>query len=455
MEGGQSMKRYIVYPVIFFLIIYFTSVKTFAAEKINYDEGIKKVQYYIQTKDFQSAEVLLKELLQNYPDNSELLSILGRVLYWGKKYEESIAIYEKLLQIKPTEENRKEFERVQLAIEFQQIDRLLQTGNYTEAERKLEQLFEAQRGTYEAGYRLGMLYIQQHEYKKAIQIFAELKKLYPQDAGFRNLYMESLILDGEIKEAKKELDSLSSDEKEKLYNSRSDLFYRVRRNYIRAHSGFFTYSRGYKTERVYTVEMAQRISERTLITRYSNVFRFGRYNQQFGFDIYSKLGEKTKRWGYISGSYSPDRDFLPVWTLGGELYQGIKGIEISFGYSHMAFKNTSVNILIPGAIVYLPRGFALNERLYYVPSRGTYTVLSTFHYEPNHKFRAFYSFAIGTSSERIGAPEDVIKFSSYSHSIGMEYKLKPYLGLGIEYSFQHRGSLYDRQGWSFNIRYLW
>lgn len=449
------MKRYIIYQVIFFLFFHCTLDTTLATEKLNYDEGIEKVQYYIQTKDFQSADALLKGLLQDYPDNSELLSILGRVLYWEKKYEESIAIYEKLLLIMPTEENLKEFERVQLAIEFQHINYLLQTKNYTEAERKLQQLFETKRGTYETGYRLGMLYIQQRKYKKGIQIFDELKKMYPQDSGFRNLYIESLILEGEIKEAKKELDSLSSDEKEKLYHSRSDLFYRVSRNYIRAISEFFNYTEGYGRERVYTVELAQRISNRTLITRYSNVYRFARYNQQFGFDIYSKLGEKTKRWGYISGSYSPDRDFLPVWTLGGELYQGIKGMEISFGYSHMEFKNSSVDILMPGAIVYLPWSFSLNEKLYYNPKRGTYTVLSKLHYEPNHKFEAYYSFATGTSSERIGAELDVEKFDTYSHHIGIDYKLKPYLGLGIKYSFQHRESLYDREGWSFNVRYLW
>jgi hypothetical protein len=142
-----------------------------------------------------------------------------------------------------------------------------------------------------------MLYIRQREYEKAHQIFSELKSLYPDDKGFEALYIESLILMGEIKKAKEKLHALPDDKKTSLYSFRDDLFYRVKRNYLMIKGELYDYTRGIEDGKKYSIRLRQRLFEKTFVLNYSNVQRFGKTDNQFGMDIYSKLGEKTKRWG--------------------------------------------------------------------------------------------------------------------------------------------------------------
>ncbi len=422
-----------------------------------YEELIEKVKKAIREKDLPEAERVLKGMLKRYPDNSEVLHLLARVLFWQKRYDESIAIYKRLLSLRPADpEVKRGFERVLKAKELKEIDALIDSGQYGEAEERLLSLYKREGFRYEAGYRLGMLYIRLREYEKALEIFTELRREYPEDRGFEALYIESLILNGEIRKAKKELYSLPEDRRQYHYKKRDDLFYRVRRNHLRLNFSHYDYSkRGLQDENSYTIELSKRISEYTTVIRFSNIHRFGKRDAQLSGEFYTKLGEKTKRWGYISFTVSRDADFLPEWSIGGAVYQGYRDFEFSIGFSHMEFKGNIVDIVTPGLIIYLPRGIALDEKLYYVPKRGTLTLLNTINYEPNHRYRVYYSFAIGKSSETIGAAEDIEKFRTYSHRLGIEVRPLPELSLGVEALYTHRHGLYDKRGLGLSAKYLW
>jgi YaiO family outer membrane protein len=82
--------------------------------------------------------------------------------------------------------------------------------------------------------------------------------------------------------------------------------------------------------------------------------------------MYSPLWKKA--WGYVGASGAINADFLPHWTLGGELFQGLgvlhrslSLIEASLGYRHMDFKSGDVDLMIPGLTVYLPYDLWLTD----------------------------------------------------------------------------------------------
>jgi len=437
-----------------FTIVFF-SKQVSAEETINYDTGLQKVRDYTKTKNFQEAETLLKGMLSRYPDNSELLEMLGRILFWEKKYDESLTVYKRLLEVRPSQKAEEDMNRVISAKELQIAQELQDRGNIKEAEERLKLLYNSGRDRYSAGYQLGILYIRQRDYDEALKIFSELRTYYPEDSGFEELYLESLILTGNISMAKEGLNSLPEDRRAKLHDRRDDLFYRVRRNYMMIGTTWGDYDQGMKDERQHDVKWRQRIAEKTFVFSFSNIERFGITDSQAGLEIYSKLGEKTKRWGYLSFTASPGADFLPRWTAEAAAYQGYRNLDLSLGYAHMEFNSSSVDRLMPGIIVYLPYRLALNETLFINLRRGTTTLLSKIHYEPNHKFNCYYSYSSGSSAEEIGSLQDIEKISTYSHGAEFEYRFVEQFSIGAGLKFSRRENSYTQNDITFFAKYWW
>jgi YaiO family outer membrane protein len=427
----------------------------FEGGKEPYESGYRLGMLYIRDKEYDSAIGLFTKMTEFYPDNREVLTMLAYVLFWQGKYDESIEVYQSILELADDDSVRKEIEKVVVAKLLHDTDSLVAEGKTGDARKVLEVLFEGGKEPYESGYRLGMLYIRERKYEKAKELFQQLKMLYPEDSGFIALSIESFILNGDIAEAQKELYFLTGDMREALVQEREDLFYRVKRNYLRVSGGIFNYSGDYKTERDFLIDIAQRIHEFTFVFHGALINRYGLQNSQVGLDIYSKLGERTKRWGYVSVFVSPDATFLPKLSWGGEIYQGYKDYEFSIGYRRMNFKEVSADIFIPGVTYYMPNGLSINERLYYVPTNGSLSLLSTLHFEPNHRFRGFYSMGIGQSSERVGSIQDLRKVFTFSNRLGTEYRYAPSVSIGAEASYEYRKDFYTTYGMILFSRYWW
>lgn len=420
-----------------------------------YDDGIASVKRHIAGNEFEKAEAVLKAMRLRYPGNREILGMLASVLFWQKKYDEALETYQSIPSYSADAPVVREIERVLSAKRLQEIDALLAAGETGKARRMLETLWESGKDPYEAGYRLGMLYIREREYGKALELFRKLRDLYPEDRGFAELFVESLILAGDIAEAKRALASLPSETQTALVAAREDLLFRVRREYVKITGSVVNYSGSYSTEQDLSVDIAKRVRELTLVFHGARIRRFGLYDSQAGLDIYSKLGERTKRWGYVSVRVSPDADFLPRLSVGAELYQGHKDFEFSLGYRRMQFKDASADIIIPGVTCYLPAGLSFNERVYYVPGSGSFSFLSTLHFEPHHRFRGFYSVGLGQTSERVGSLSDLKRAFSFSSRLGAEYRFVPSFSIGAEASYEYRKTFYSTSGITLFSRYWW
>lgn len=422
----------------------------------SYDTGIDMVKKAISSNNFPQAELILRNMLKKYPYNHELLSILARVLFWQKRYDESIEVFNRALQLKPDESLKEELEKVRIAKILNESSHLLEKGNIKEAKERFAELFETKKEEYESGYNIGMIYIKEREYEKAMEMFKYLQSKFPDDIGFKALYIESLILNRDLKRAKNELFSLTEEERNYLSIKRPDLFYRVKKNYLKVSGSWYDFvEEGRSSEHETSLEISQRINNFTFVLNSLYATRYGLHDKQITIDVYSNIGEKSKRWGFLSLSISPDAEFLPKTSFGGEIYQAYENSEVFLGYRHMSFKDTSVDILMPGIIIYLPYNLSLNERLYLVPKNGGYSLLSTLHYEPNHKIRAFYSIAIGKAVDRISVLQDIQKISTITNRVGLELRISPDLSIGSEFYHEFRENMYTKYGLTIFSRIWW
>ena len=177
----------------------------------DYDSDFNNVKVYIQSNEFLKAEDALKTMNENYPDNLDVLSSLARVLFWQKKYDESIEVYQKILKIKEDDSVKEEMEKVVIAKTLLQADLLLKDNKENEAEILLKDLFDSGKEQYESGYKLGLMYIRRREYDKALDMFTELKTLFPKDVDMAGFYIDCFILKRDTETAKKNLSSLPDD----------------------------------------------------------------------------------------------------------------------------------------------------------------------------------------------------------------------------------------------------
>lgn len=120
----------------------------------------------------------------------------------------------------------------------------------------------------------------------------------------------------------------------------------------------------------------------------------------------------------------------------------------------MRFKNSKVFLLIPSITLYLPKDFMNTTSLYFNLERSTYTLYNRIFKRAPDK-EVFLAFSVGTSSERLQAQEDFIRYSTYSLSAGVEKKVKKNFSLGGSLKTEYREGLYRRNGVEVYGRYLW
>lgn len=437
-------------------VISFSTLPSFAAgdTKIVYEDEVQKIQTLIKSSEFKQAEINTKILLEQYPDNLELKAILARLYKWQNKYDESLELYNQVLSKTPDNQDLKvEYNNLLVTKEIDDLKELQNKVGPYQYEERLKEFYKSGKDIYTGGYMLGIYYIKNREFKKAADIFEELHKIYPNDTDFNILYLESLLESKDYKTAKQVYSNIEEEEISFINKNRDDLTYRLDKNYFSLKGGYYLYSAGLPSEKEVSLELSQQLGNFTLVPKVSNISRFGLNDSQIAADFYSTLGEK--RWGYISLSASPDAEFLPVWTAGAEVYQGIGIAEFSLGYNRLNFKDLGVNIVKPGVRVYLPGNFAIEEKLNIVPEQQTMLLLSTINYEPNHKFKAFYTIGIGQLAERITSTQDLQKLNTYVHTVGLQYRFMPQISLNTEFLYNYREGLYDIKGASIFTRYWW
>lgn len=393
--------------------------------------------------------------LDHLPSDPATEALRGRLLYRMGDLNGAQRAFRASLAGQESPEVRKELVAAETAALLARADNLARDGDVSGAARIWHELESSGRDTYIAGYRLAMADFGQRNYEAASRRFAQLALRYPHDSGFRHLYIESLILNGEEQAARQTIEALTPSELINLSKERPDLLYRVRRNHLRLAGGLYGYSGNRPTEENLSVTLSQRLGPITAVLSGNRIRRFGLTDSQGGIEVHATLGKKTGRYGYLAATISPDANFLPRYTIGGELYQGWRGMEVSLGLFRQSFRNSDAHILIMGMTLYPADTLSVNERLFLVLDSGAFTSLTTFNWEPDHRFRGSYSFGIGTAAESFTSSEDTTRYFTLTNRITTEYRLTPAISVGGEFVHEYRDGLYTKVGGILFARYWW
>lgn len=177
-------------------------------------------------------------------------------------------------------------------------------------------------------------------------------------------------------------------------------------------------------------------------------------------ELYSPLWSGA--WGYIGGSAAVNAQFVPTWSAGGEVFQGLgllarklSFLEVSFGYKRMAFKSTGIDLLTPGLTIYFPWNIWLTEKISYVPNQGSITLSSQLTWRPQERLQFFVSGGYGTSGERIVSVQDFTRIKSMIWQGGVVFPIAARFSGEVSGYYEDRGFLYVRRGLTFNLIWHW
>ena len=126
------------------------------------------VQSYLKLEKTDKAIETYKAAIQRNPDQDDLRTALGQILYAEERYDESAEQYRAAVQVNPSSTNR-----------YSYGEALLKVGNYKEAEHQFREVKRFDPESYAGDYGLGKMYAQSEDFDKAIEHFENALELEP------------------------------------------------------------------------------------------------------------------------------------------------------------------------------------------------------------------------------------------------------------------------------------
>lgn len=386
-------------------------------------------------KQFNRAAHLYRDYLQRRPEDDEVRARLARVLSWQGRHEEAVALYEDILSRHPVD--------IDVRVALARV-------------RSWQQRFDESIGLYK-----GVL--------AEDPTNVEAKQGLADTLYWSKRYQEALQLYQDVYEETKDPETA-----QRIHAVSQELMLSARapvrgprtgpaipfRDYAKLGYSHYTYTNGFPDERDWVIEAAKSIGDLTLVGRVEPLNRFGLHDTPVSGEMYSPLWQRA--WGYLAASGAVNPGFVPNWTLGGELFQGLgdvspylSPVELSFGYRRMHFKREGIDLLEPGLTLYLPFNLWLTEKLYYVPDQGSITLSSQLTWRPADRLQLFASGGFGTSGERIMAVQDFTRVPSRIVQGGVIFPISERVSGEALAFYEDRTILYVRRGGTVILIWHW
>lgn len=403
-------------------------------------DPLSDARAYESAQQFDQAAGSYREHLSTHGEDDEVRAALAKVLSWQGQYEEASRLYQEILSRHPADTDvRLALARVQ---SWQKHYEEAQAG-YRAILRDAPDNREAKRGLADTCYWSGA-------YQEALQWYEALAT-DTTDAE----------LDQRLAAVRTELAALTQAQTYRapvgVAQATPTLPFR---DYLKIGYSHYTYTNTITDEQNGLVEVAKSIGTRTFVGRVEPLYRFGSHDTPVSGEFYSPLWKKA--WGYLAGLGTANPSFAPTWSMGGELFQGLgilhnmlSFLEPSFGYRHMDYTSSSVDLLIPGVTIYLPYSVWLTEKVYFVPNTGATTLSSQLTWRPTDRLQFYAGGAFGTSSSHIAATQEFSKTASYIIQGGVIVPLASRLSLEASGYYEDRSHSYVRRGGSLNVIMHW
>jgi YaiO family outer membrane protein len=164
-----------------------------AAVPNSYSKGIVQAQEAIANGDFRKAEKTLEQLSKLHGNNPELLAMRGRVLFWQKRYADSIASFKAAQRIKPDPDVARELEKVETAQQLAEARRLAAGNEDARAKAILRRLFDSGRDPYQSGLALARLQMKGKEFWEAQVVLTRMLQRFPNERDLVLLKAQALL----------------------------------------------------------------------------------------------------------------------------------------------------------------------------------------------------------------------------------------------------------------------
>jgi YaiO family outer membrane protein len=390
-------------------------------------------------KQYEPAIASYRAYLEMRPEDDEARGALARLLSWQGAYDEAVMLYTDILTRYPRDLD------VQTALarvkSWQQ--------HFAEARRLYEAVLEENPQYHEARRGLADTLSWSGDYALALQhyevVFAATAD---PEVGQRIAVVKAALA------------------RETSPSPRAPIRDTVKaptlpyRDYFKIGYSAFAYTKNIEEEQNWLLEAAKPLGTHTLIGRVEILQRFGALDAALSGEFYSPLWSKA--WGYVGASIGIDPTFVSRWAVGGEVFQGLgivhpalSPLELSFGYRHMSFQDSEVDLLIPGITVYLPLNLWLTEKVYSVPDTGALTLSSQLTWRATERLQVFISGAFGTASERVSALQDVVRTSTVTIQGGLTFPLSQKFAAEVVGYYEDRADQYSRAGGIVNFLWHW
>ncbi|MBI3303597.1 MAG: YaiO family outer membrane beta-barrel protein [Deltaproteobacteria bacterium] len=404
-------------------------------------DRLAQARAFEANKQYDQAMAAYRQYLAAQPEDDEVRGALARVLSWQGEYDEAIALYKDILPRHPADlDVRVALARVKSWQKKFAEARQLYEGVLSEDAKNLE----AQRGLADTLYWSG-------EYALALRLYEEMFAATPDPEIARR-----------IKAVRSELTRVTSlrslrtlADKEKLEP------FLPYRNYFKIGYSHFTYTKNIPDEQDWLFEaLAKPIGTQTIVARIEALDRFGLHDTLVSGELYSPLWEKA--WGYVGAAVGINPEFVPKWTLGGEVFQSLgilhpalSFLEPSFGYRRMTFRATEIDLLTPGVTLYFPYNMWLTEKVYYVPDTNSKSLSSALTWRVIERLELFASGTFGTSGERISTPQDLTRTDTRVIQGGLTFRISQRFSAEAGGYYEERRRQYIRRGTTFALALHW
>lgn len=401
---------------------------------------LNRAKAFEGSKQYEQAIDAYREYLKLRPEDDVARQAIARLLSWQGQYDEAVQLYDEILLRHPGD-----LDVITAKARIKSWQK-----QFAEAQTLYEKVLRANPNDREAKRGLADILYWTGDYADALRAYENLALVDPNPE----------IAD-KIKAIQSELAALTEAQALRApVGLREALPTLPFRDYLKVGYTHFTYTNQFPDERDWLIEASKSLGTQTLVGRVEPLNRFGFHDTPVSGELYSTLWDKA--WGYLAGSAAVNPHFVPNMTIGAELYQGlgvlhssISFLESSFGYRHMEFPSESIDLLIPGLVVYFPHNVWVTEKVYYVASTGSTTLSSQITWRPTDRVQVYGSGAFGTTGEHIVATQDFIRVTTRIIRGGIIFPLSQYCSGEATGYYEDRETLYIRRGGTFSLIYHW
>jgi len=303
------------------------------------------------------ADEIISNILKDHPGNIDVLLLKARIQGWRKNFCEAKDEFKYILSLEPKNEEA----LTGLA------DTAQWEGNFKEAEKIYLGILEEFSDKPEIYYKLGLIYRNMGNYKKARAFISEAAKISPESE--------------EYKKAFKNTNPKISDNHEFRYQHNIQAFNDNREDYI--DNQFMLYL---NIQKVQT----------SMLFWFDQTKRFGSTDHQYKLELYPRLWPKS--YGHFYYTFSPNSIHYPSSSYLLEAYQSLlSSAEVSLGYRRMNFKENPVSIY-SGSLGYYWNQYYSWLRIYYTPEEEGNSLSWTAHIRRYFSIDDYVFFGFGVGS---------------------------------------------------------